>query len=98
MLALIVWRDLPHPNLTFVSQEYAFRTADGSNNNVHNPELGKSGTPYGRSVQQVHPMPAYQLPDPSLIFDSLMKRDKVCYRYISASMKRMHELAFLVVC
>lgn len=97
MHASVVWRDLPHPNLTYVAKEFAFRTADGSNNNVHNPELGKSGTPYARSVQQVHPMPAYQLPDPSLIFDSLMKRDKVCYWRISAFVEQMYEPVFFVV-
>ncbi|KDQ18824.1 hypothetical protein BOTBODRAFT_28325 [Botryobasidium botryosum FD-172 SS1] len=72
----LLWRDLPHPPSTFVSEEYAYRTADGSNNNVRDPNLGKSGTPYARSVQQVHPLPANQMPDPGLIFDSLMKRDK----------------------
>lgn len=40
--------------------------------------MGKAGTPYARSVQQVHPLPRHMLPDPGLVFDTLLKREKVC--------------------
>lgn len=41
------------------------------------PEMGKAGTPYARSVQQAHPLPANELPDAGLLFDTLLRRDKV---------------------
>ncbi|TCD62866.1 hypothetical protein EIP91_006272 [Steccherinum ochraceum] len=50
-----------------------FRTADGGGNNPLQPELGKAGTPYARSIQSKHPLPANVLPDPGLVFDSLLK-------------------------
>jgi linoleate 10R-lipoxygenase len=40
--------------------------------------MGKAETPYARSVQQTHPLPQNQMPDPDLIFETLLKRDKVC--------------------
>lgn len=57
--------------------EYAFRTADGSNNNPDCPNMGKAGTPYARSVQQAGPLPLNQLPDAGLVFDTLLRRDEV---------------------
>lgn len=39
--------------------------------------MGKAGTPYSRSVQQTHPLPAQELPDPGLVFDTLLRREKV---------------------
>ncbi|THH01371.1 hypothetical protein EW026_g1293 [Hermanssonia centrifuga] len=53
--------------------QYAFRTADGSGNNVLCPDLGKAGMPYARSVQNKQPFPPNTLPDPGLVFDSLLK-------------------------
>lgn len=71
-----MYHDLAHPPSTFLG-EYAFRTADGSNNNPDYPDMGKAGTPYARSVQQACPLPRNQLPDAGLIFDTLLRRDKV---------------------
>ena len=76
-LICLVFNDLEHPPPTYVSSKYAWRTADGSFNNVSIPDLGKSNTPYARSVQQKHPLPAHMLPDPGLVFDSLLKREAV---------------------
>jgi hypothetical protein len=39
--------------------------------------MGKASTPYSRSVQQSHPIPRNTLPDPGLVFDTLLKRDGV---------------------
>ena len=60
-----------------MGDEYAWRSADGSGNNVVNPNLGKAGNPYARSVSQTNPLPRHQLPDPGLVFDTLLRRDKV---------------------
>ena len=43
-------------------------------NNINLPNLGKSGTPYARSVQPRTPLPPAQ-PDPAQLFDTLMSRD-----------------------
>lgn len=56
---------------------FAFRSADGAGNNTLFPNLGRAGTPYSRSVQPRHPIPVSSLPDPGLVFDSLLKREKV---------------------
>ena len=69
--------DLPHPPLTNVGDEYAWRSADGSRNNVVNPDLGKAGEPYARSVSQSNPLARHQMPDAGLIFDTLLRREKV---------------------
>jgi hypothetical protein len=72
----LLYNDLPHPAATYIGNQYAWRTADGSHNNVSVPDMGKAGTPYARSVQQSHPIPKNSLPDPGLVFDTLLKRDK----------------------
>ncbi|KAH7890809.1 heme peroxidase [Phlebopus sp. FC_14] len=71
-----LYNDLAHPPATFLGPEYAFRTADGSNNNPDQPDLGKAGTPYARSVQQANPLPTNQMPDAGLVFDTLLRRDE----------------------
>lgn len=43
--------------------------------------MGKAGTPYARSVQQITALPDNALPDPGLIFDTLLRREKVRFRY-----------------
>jgi len=55
--------------------KYAYRTADGSYNNPLVPTLGKAGTPYARSVPTSNIAPKAALPDPGLVFDTLLKRD-----------------------
>lgn len=72
-----MYNDLGHPPETLVGSNYCFRQADGSNNGVSVLDLGKADSPYARSVQQTHPLPASELPDPGLIFDILLKREAV---------------------
>ncbi|KAF5383694.1 hypothetical protein D9615_003624 [Tricholomella constricta] len=74
-IVALLYNDLGHPPATSIGNGYAWRTADGSYNNVDLPNMGKAGTPYARSVQQCHPLPKNQLPDPGLIFDTLLKRE-----------------------
>lgn len=45
---------------------------DGSNNNFVLPHVGKSNSPYSRNVPPVQPKPP-NLPDPSVVFDQLMR-------------------------
>lgn len=56
--------------------KYAFRSANGSDYNVLMPALGMAGMPYARSVPSTNKLPPQYLPDPGLVFDTLMKRDE----------------------
>ena len=58
---------------------FEFRSADGSNNNPLAPEMGKAGTSYARTVQAKHPVARNTLPDPGLVFDTLLKARDVCF-------------------
>lgn len=70
-----LWNSLPHPPVTGLGSKYQYRTADGSCNNIYAPDMGKAGQPYARSVRpQVFQNAA--LPDPGLVFDSLLVRDE----------------------
>jgi len=86
-----VYKDLPHPPSGYLSLpstvppalssiakgvKYAFRSADGSNYNVLQPTLGMAGVPYARSVPSTDAIPPQYLPDPGLVFDTLLKRDE----------------------
>ncbi|KAB5575357.1 linoleate diol synthase [Coniochaeta sp. 2T2.1] len=68
-----LWNSLDHPPLIYVGEANIYRKADGSFNNPMFPQLGAAGGTYARSVRPtIAPLGA--LPDPSLIFDSVMKR------------------------
>lgn len=70
-----LWGDLPHPPTSTLGSQYKYRTADGSYNTANIPDLGKAGQPYARTARpQIFQNIA--LPDPGLIFDSLMIRDE----------------------
>ncbi|KAH9961421.1 heme peroxidase [Lactifluus volemus] len=56
--------------------DYAYRAADGSNNNPLIPNLGMAGSPYARSVPSLRRLSPAALPPPELLFDKLLKRDK----------------------
>ena len=78
----LLYNDLAHPPATQLGPLYNVRQPDGSYNNIDVPEMGKSYTPYARSVQQEHPLPPNELPDPGLIFDTLLKREKVTFHHL----------------
>ena len=82
-----MYNDLPHPAATYVGSDYAWRTPDGSGNNPADPNLGKAGMPYSRSVQQINPLPRSELPDAGLIFDTLLKREKVRFGHLYLTFK-----------
>ncbi|CAF1076093.1 unnamed protein product [Adineta steineri] len=69
-----LWKMLPHPPVNFQNQVgYQWRFADGSNNNLAFPDIGKSGQKYIQHSLSKRPQPDV-LPDPGLIFDELLKR------------------------
>lgn len=68
-----LWNAIPHPPQTSLGTKYKYREADGSNNNIRNPELGMANTPYARAAKP-SVLQNIALPDPGVIFDSLMAR------------------------
>ncbi|KAF8958408.1 heme peroxidase [Flammula alnicola] len=84
----LLYKDLPHPPSGYVCLpptvnlppnapvKYAFRSADGSNYNPLFPTMGMAGSPYARSVPSTNNSPKTALPDPGLVFDTLLKRDE----------------------
>ncbi|KAI9449938.1 linoleate diol synthase [Lactarius psammicola] len=95
-LVKILYDDLAHPPATYIGPDYQYRTADGSNNNICDPNMGKANTPYARSVQQTHPIPRNTLPDPGLVFDTLLKR-KEFVRHPAGLSSMMFSFAALVI-
>ncbi|KAI9820753.1 MAG: hypothetical protein M1827_005123 [Pycnora praestabilis] len=57
----------------YLGETHQYRQADGSCNNLLNPQLGAANTPYARSVPPKAPQSG-NLPDPGVLFDSLMAR------------------------
>lgn len=56
---------------------YAFRTADGSNYNVHLPTMGMAGLPYVRNVTTSNTFLHHRTyPQAEIVFDELLKRDE----------------------
>ncbi|KAL4945149.1 hypothetical protein BDV06DRAFT_47700 [Aspergillus oleicola] len=70
-----LWGSLPHPPLSYMGPEYAYRSADGSNNNPTLPWLGAANTAYSRSIEPLTVQPG-GLPDAGLVFDTLFARQK----------------------
>ncbi|KAF8627576.1 hypothetical protein AX15_004356 [Amanita polypyramis BW_CC] len=82
-----LYNALPHPPDVYLDPKYAFRQADGSMNNVHEPDLGRSGTAYAKNVQSKKPIHPSALPDPGLVFDTLLKaNDRVNHHGGSSSL------------
>ena len=48
-----------------------------SYNNIADPQMGKAGSTYARSVQQTHALTRSEMPDAGLVFDTLLRREKV---------------------
>ncbi|TID24533.1 heme peroxidase [Venturia nashicola] len=68
-----LYNDLQHPPISYLGRDYQYRTPDGSFNSLVNPNVGKSGTPYARTTAPKAMQPG-ALPDPGIIFDSIMAR------------------------
>jgi hypothetical protein len=68
-----LWSALPHPVVSSLGSQFKYRDADGGNNNIQMPNMGRANTPYARSAKPTA-MQNIALPDPGQIFDSLMVR------------------------
>ncbi|CAJ2503004.1 Uu.00g103980.m01.CDS01 [Anthostomella pinea] len=68
-----LWNTLDHPPLLYMGDKHQYRMADGSWNNPMQPMLGAAGSTYARTCRPgIVPLGA--MPDPGLIFESIMKR------------------------
>jgi linoleate 10R-lipoxygenase len=92
----LLYNDLSHPPATLIGTNYAWRSADGSGNNIGDPDMGKAGSTYSRSVQQSHPLSQRELPDPGLVFDTLLKRSDF-QRHPAGLSSLMFSFAALVI-
>ncbi|KAI2620829.1 heme peroxidase [Xylaria nigripes] len=67
---------------------YQYRMPDGSYNNILDPNLGKAGTPYAKSVKAVKRLQGVK-PDAGLLFDLLMGRDEGTFKENPAGVSSM---------
>ncbi|KAI0112924.1 linoleate diol synthase precursor [Daldinia grandis] len=73
-----LWNSLEHPPARISARDACYRTANGSYNNLENPAMGAANTRYTRTT----PAKVFQgpdLPDPGLIYDSIMARDRASF-------------------
>ncbi|KAG6861378.1 hypothetical protein C0995_000784 [Termitomyces sp. Mi166 len=73
----VLYNTVPHPPASYLGLQSSFRHADGGGNNFQDPNLGRAGMPYARSVQGKAGLPRTSLPDPGLVFDTILKRHKI---------------------
>ena len=73
-LIKVLWNNLEHPPLSYQGDDFRYRMADGSNNNVMYPQLGSAASPYARTVTPETLQPGV-LPDPGVIFDAVFARE-----------------------
>lgn len=67
---------------------HQYRMPDGSFNNILQPNLGKAGTPYAKSVRNVKRLQGVK-PDPGLLFDLLMAREEGTFKENPAGVSSM---------
>ena len=71
-----LWNDELHapPSRVLLGDDFNFRQPDGSRNNCLFPHIGAAGMPYARTVTPTT-VGLDVLPDPGVLFDTLMKRE-----------------------
>ena len=83
-----LWDSLQHPPLSYMGDKFQYRQADGSYNNVLQPDMGKAGAPYAKTCKVEKRMHGCQ-PDPGLLFDMLMARDDKTFKENPAGVSSM---------
>ncbi|KAF8595652.1 heme peroxidase, partial [Ceratobasidium sp. AG-I] len=69
----LLFNTIPSPPVTLLGPKYRYRHADGGLNNPFNPDLGRAGGAYARSVSSRQSLSPYGLPAASLVFDELLR-------------------------
>ncbi|KAJ3865441.1 heme peroxidase [Lentinula novae-zelandiae] len=70
----LLYNTVPHPVAALMGEVHSFRHADGGGNNLQTPDIGRAGMPYARSVQSKWCSSSFSLPDPNIVFETLLKR------------------------
>ncbi|MCJ1470995.1 hypothetical protein MMC07_009643 [Pseudocyphellaria aurata] len=91
-----LWNNLRHPPISYLGDEFVYRTADGSNNNIMYPRLGAAGSSYARSVTPKTFSP-HELPDPSTIFDALLARKGPAKEHPNKISTTLFNIATLII-
>jgi hypothetical protein len=92
----LLWNNLEHPPLSFQGAEFKYRKADGSNNNVMYPHLGKAGSYYARTVTPKTQQPGV-LPDPGVIFDTVFARREEAREHPNKISSMLFYLATIII-
>ncbi len=92
----LLWNNILHPPLSYQGNEYKYRTANGSNNNIMYPNLGKAGSYYARTVTPETLQLGVQ-PDPGLIFDTVFARRKEAREHPSKISSMLFYLATIII-
>lgn len=92
----MLWNDLPHPPPSAAGPTAKYRQHDGSGNNPWNPELGKAGSSYARTIPPLKPR-GPNLPDPELVFEQLLKRKGVFREHPSGLNRLFFSFATVVI-
>jgi len=74
-----LYNTVPHPPASYLGPAHTFRQADGGGNNLQEPDLGRAGLSYARSVQGKNGLPRTSLPDAGLVYDTILKKSGVRY-------------------
>ncbi|EXJ93786.1 hypothetical protein A1O1_02179 [Capronia coronata CBS 617.96] len=92
----LLWETLEHPPLSYQGDEFKYRTADGSNNNIMYPHLGKAGSSYARTVTPQTLKPGV-LPDPGVIFDAVFARGEKAREHPNKLSSMLFYLASIII-
>ncbi|KAI1007303.1 Psi-producing oxygenase A [Podosphaera aphanis] len=91
-----LWNSTEHPPTTSLDTRYRYRDADGGCNNIRLPNLGRANTAYARSVKPVI-LQNIALPDPGVIFDSLMAREETLEPHPNKISSMLFYLATIII-
>ena len=69
------WGSMLHPPLSYRGDAFQYRSADGADNSILHPQLGKAGLPYAKSVPGKAGIHGAR-PDPGDLFDC---RSSLCH-------------------
>ncbi|KAF2164532.1 hypothetical protein M409DRAFT_24933 [Zasmidium cellare ATCC 36951] len=92
----MLYHDLPHPPATLAGPTSRYRRHDGGGNVPWNPEMGKAGSPYSRSVPPMKPK-GPNLPDPELVYEQLLKRKDPFKEHPSGLNRMFFSFATIVI-
>lgn len=91
-----LWNNIQHPPLSLQGHTYRYRAADGSNNNITFPNLGRAGSSYARTVTPKTLQPGV-LPDPSVVFDAIYARTEDPIEHPNKISSMMFYLASIII-